>query len=142
MRAHPRRPRRATTGRRPGGSTASSSATGELDRRSFEHVLGGLARAGLVAVSDASFQKDGERIAFQRVSLTDAGAERGTEALGYVPIEQEEAARPRKRKKKAAASASSGTSGSSTLGTSAADAARRAFFAKKARAGRRRGKKH
>ena len=104
---------------------------GGLDRRSFEHILGGLARAGLVEVSDASFQKDGERIAFQRVSLTEEGREQGIGALGYVPIEQEEAARPKKRKKKAGA----------TAAAAPADAARRAFFAKKARAGKRRGKK-
>jgi len=82
-------------------------------------------------VSDASFQKDGERIAFQRVSLTEEGREQGIGALGYVPIEQEEAARPKKRKKKAGA----------TAAAAPADAARRAFFAKKARAGKRRGKK-
>ncbi|HLM71174.1 MAG TPA: RecQ family zinc-binding domain-containing protein, partial [Polyangiaceae bacterium] len=44
-----------------------------LDRRSFEHLLGGLARAGLVRLSEESFEKDGERIAFQRAYLTAEG---------------------------------------------------------------------
>ena len=88
---------------------------GGLDRRSFEHVLGGLARAGLVEVRDASFVKDGERIEFQRVSLTDTGLDHGAEALDAVPIEEAEA--PKKKKPKGAKQ----------------DAARRAFFAKKGR---------
>ncbi|WP_394837896.1 DNA topoisomerase 3 [Pendulispora rubella] len=40
-----------------------------MDRSSLEHVVGGLARAGLVSLADASFEKDGETIAFQRVHL-------------------------------------------------------------------------
>jgi DNA topoisomerase-3 len=88
-----------------------------LDRRSFEHILGGLARAGLVDVRDASFQKNGERIDFQRVSLTDEGRDRGGGEVGYVPVHQE-APRPKKRKKGA--------------GDAQKEAARRAYFAKKA----------
>jgi DNA topoisomerase-3 len=41
----------------------------ELDRRSFEHILGGLARAGTVELTDESFVKDGATIAFQRAHL-------------------------------------------------------------------------
>jgi hypothetical protein len=93
-----------------------------LDRRSFEHILGGLARAGLVEVRDASFQKNGERIDFQRISLTDEGRDQGEGALGYVPVEQE-AVRPKKRKKGA--------------GDAQKQTARRAYFAKKARARKR-----
>lgn len=44
-----------------------------LERRSFEHLLGGLVRAGLVEVREESFEKDGETIAYQRVSLTPEG---------------------------------------------------------------------
>ncbi len=88
---------------------------GGLDRRSFEHILGGLSRAGLVEVKDASFQKDGERIAFQRVSLTDEGASTAEGGRVVVSIEEEEA--PKKKKRKGDKS----------------DAARRAYFAKKAK---------
>ncbi|AUX22601.1 ATP-dependent DNA helicase RecQ [Sorangium cellulosum] len=48
-------------------------AGGSLERRDFEHLLGGLVRAGLVSVRDDSFEKDGEHIAFQRASLTPKG---------------------------------------------------------------------
>jgi len=42
-----------------------------LDRRSFEHIVNGLSRAGLVQVRTDSFQKGGEVIEFQRVTLTE-----------------------------------------------------------------------
>jgi DNA topoisomerase-3 len=54
--------------------------TGSLDRRSLEHVLGGLARAKVVRLEDDSFIKDGAVIAFQRVRAMrvspDAAADR------------------------------------------------------------------
>jgi len=43
---------------------------GAIARRDFERVLGGLARAGLVRLEDASFEKDGKSIAFRKVHLT------------------------------------------------------------------------
>ncbi len=46
---------------------------GELDRRSFDHTLGGLARDGLVRLEADSFEKDGVAIAFSRVHLTSRG---------------------------------------------------------------------
>ena len=39
----------------------------------FEGVLGGLVRAGLLALRDDSFEKDGRQIRFQRAALTDEG---------------------------------------------------------------------
>ena len=45
---------------------------GSLDRRSFEHLLGSLERAGIVRVTRDSFEKDGQRIDFQRAWLTDS----------------------------------------------------------------------
>jgi DNA topoisomerase-3 len=50
-----------------------SGAEGGVDRRAFEHLLGGLARAGLIEVTRETFEKDGRTIAFQRVSLTAEG---------------------------------------------------------------------
>jgi DNA topoisomerase III/RecQ family ATP-dependent DNA helicase len=44
-----------------------------LDRDTLGVLIGGLARAGLVELSDDSFEKGGETIAFQRVALTPAG---------------------------------------------------------------------
>jgi DNA topoisomerase-3 len=43
---------------------------GGMDRRSFEEVLGGLARAGLLRVTADTFEKEGQTIRFQRVWLT------------------------------------------------------------------------
>jgi len=50
-------------------------ADAEVDRRSLQHVLGGLVRAGVARLQDDSFVKDGAVIAFQRVYLT-GGANR------------------------------------------------------------------
>lgn len=44
-----------------------------LDRRDFEEVLGALARAGLIEVSEDSFEKDGRVIHYQRAELTPRG---------------------------------------------------------------------
>ncbi|HTN88052.1 MAG TPA: RecQ family ATP-dependent DNA helicase, partial [Sorangium sp.] len=85
-------------------------AGGSLERRDFEHLLGGLARAGLVHVRDDSFEKDGETIAFQRASLTPRG--RLGEAPADVPLAK---ASPKVKKRQGASSD-----------------ARRAFFARKA----------
>ncbi|XXT24877.1 DNA topoisomerase 3 [Sorangium sp. So ce429] len=85
-------------------------AGGSLERRDFEHLLGGLARAGLVHVRDDSFEKDGETIAFQRASLTPRGR------LGEPPVDVPLAKAPPKVKKRQGAKSSD---------------ARRAFFARK-----------
>lgn len=42
-----------------------------LDRRSFEHIVNGLSRAGVVRVRTDSFQKGGEKIEYQRVTLAE-----------------------------------------------------------------------
>jgi DNA topoisomerase-3 len=89
-----------------------------LDRKSFEHLLGALVRAGLVAVEAAEFERDGEWITFQRAVLTEAGREAGTSDLGALAVHETVAA--------AAASSSKRKS----------DAARRAFFARRNRAKR------
>jgi DNA topoisomerase-3 len=41
-----------------------------VDRRTFEHLLGGLVRAGVVKLAHETFEKDGQRIDYQRASLT------------------------------------------------------------------------
>jgi superfamily II DNA helicase RecQ len=47
--------------------------SGNMDRHAFEEVLGGMARAGLVQLSEATFEKDGKQIPYCRVALTRAG---------------------------------------------------------------------
>ena len=48
--------------------TQLSGGTG--DRRDFEHLITGLARAGLIELEEASFEKDGKRIDFRRARPT------------------------------------------------------------------------
>jgi DNA topoisomerase-3 len=68
-------------------------------RKTFERLLGGLVRAGLVKVSSDSFEKEGKRIDFTRASLTAAGRTAGGD-LGHVTLL--EAAAPKgKRSRKA-----------------------------------------
>ncbi|WP_437580875.1 DNA topoisomerase 3 [Sorangium sp. So ce887] len=88
-------------------------ADGSLERRDFEHLLGGLVRAGLVEVRDESFEKAGERIAYQRASLTPRGRLGEPRGVSDVPL----AKIPPKVKKRQGAKSSD---------------PRRAFFARKA----------
>jgi DNA topoisomerase III len=69
---------------------------GALDRRGFEDLLNAMARAGLVTVTDSSFEKDGKRIEFRKVRLTPEGQE--AEAAERVTIPEEVAAVPGQRK--------------------------------------------
>ena len=55
-----------------------------------------MARAGLVTVTDSSFEKDGRRIEFRKVRLTPEGQE--AEAAEHVTIPEEVAAVPGQRK--------------------------------------------
>ncbi|MFY2556110.1 DNA topoisomerase 3 [Corallococcus terminator] len=76
-----------------------------LPRRDFERLVGGLVRAGLTRLEVDSFDKDGQVISFQRVSLTDEG--RRTRAVDprhvVLPLALEKATK-RKRGKTQAAS--------------------------------------
>jgi DNA topoisomerase-3 len=76
---------------------------GPIDRRAFEHILGGLVRAGLVVVNEATFEKGGETIAYQRASLTPSGRAQGGHAT--------EIALPIASTKKAGQAGKSGKSG-------------------------------
>jgi DNA topoisomerase-3 len=42
----------------------------ELDRDSFEELIGAMARSGLVRLTDSVFEKDGKQIPFRKASLT------------------------------------------------------------------------
>ena len=83
-------------------------ATGQLhrevadavpERREFEGLLGGLARAGLVRLSPDTFEKDGRTITFQRAALTPEGRSATPAQIAAVPLEETApvAARPPKR---------------------------------------------
>jgi len=55
---------------------------GQVDRRSFEHMLGGLVEAGLVTISQTSFVKRGKVIPFERATLTGRGHSHALTAAG------------------------------------------------------------
>jgi DNA topoisomerase-3 len=78
-------------------------------RRGFERLLGGLAAAGLLAIADDEFEKEGRRIHFQRASLTAEALRGGIANLEDLRLPEEPAAEPRQRVRKgrkAAAAAS------------------------------------
>ncbi len=67
------------------------------DRKSFEHLLGGMVRAGLLLLQEDSFDKDGKTIRFQRAILTAEGYTGDPSALGRLELAQE---LPKTRKKR------------------------------------------
>ena len=75
-----------------------------LDRNDFEELIGAMLRAGLVAVEDAEFEKDGKIIPYRKISLTDAGyAVRATTPLNLLfsdGIVEEFGGTPAPKKKK------------------------------------------
>ncbi len=77
-----------------------SGAEALVDRREFERLLGGLARADLVQVTHDTFEKEGRTIAFQRVSLTSAARRGGFADLSGVAITDDAPARPGGARKK------------------------------------------
>jgi DNA topoisomerase-3 len=71
-----------------------------IDRKTFEHLLGGLSRAGLAIIRDDSFEKEGKTIRFQRVSLAPEGLRAGTEAARLVELAEEPAPAEKRKKKR------------------------------------------
>jgi DNA topoisomerase-3 len=69
-----------------------------FDRRSFELLIDGLVRAGLVEVLADSFEKGGKTIRFKRVWLTRPGRLAGRNGVDSVLVVEEVAAPPRKRR--------------------------------------------
>ncbi len=67
------------------------------DRKSFERLLGGMARAGLLRITEDEFEKEGRTIRFQRAMLTPDGARGEAGAIARVEVSDE---MPRTRKKR------------------------------------------
>jgi DNA topoisomerase III len=67
------------------------------DRKSFEHLLGGMVRAGLLLLQEDAFEKDGKTIRFQRAVLTAEGYTGDPTALSRLEMAQEI---PKTRKKR------------------------------------------
>ncbi|HEX4496661.1 MAG TPA: HRDC domain-containing protein, partial [Thermoanaerobaculia bacterium] len=68
------------------------------DRKSFERLLGGMVRAGLLRIAEDEFEKDGKTIRFQRAILTPEGYRGEPDALAGVEQTDE---LPSARKKRA-----------------------------------------
>ena len=101
-----------------------------VDRRTFEHLLAGLVRGGLVKVRSHSFEKDGQRIDYQRVSITTEGRQDSRERVQSVPLGENPALRTKRKPSRAK------DTGPTKKATKDKDAARRAFFVKRARRAR------
>ena len=75
-----------------------------FDRKSFERLLGGLSRSGLVRLSEDEFEKDGKIIRFQRAALTADGSRTPPEpaalALFVQLPEEAPATKPKRRDRK------------------------------------------
>lgn len=69
---------------------AEAGAGSGLDRRAFERLLDGLARAGLVEVRGDSFEREGRTIRFQRAELTVAGRMARSSLGGRLVLTEEE----------------------------------------------------
>jgi RecQ family ATP-dependent DNA helicase len=83
----------------------------EMSRDDFENLLGGMARAGILRLDDAVFEKDGRQIPYRTARLTRAGLELDAHtALDLVMKETEPPAAPRKGRKKGASAAGAGSS--------------------------------
>nr|WP_276572706.1 RecQ family zinc-binding domain-containing protein [Nannocystis pusilla] len=72
----------AADGQATGRLHRDTFPAGDVDRRSFEHLLGGLVAAGLVTIEEASFTKRGKVIPFERATLTAAGRSHEATAVG------------------------------------------------------------
>jgi superfamily II DNA helicase RecQ len=96
---------RSVGGRSTGKLHAEIHPNGEMTRDGFEEVLGAMARAGLIRVVDAVFEKDGKSIPYRKASLTSAGEgiEEGSPLDLVLKDAAQAAVRSRKRKKAKAA---------------------------------------
>ncbi len=63
------------TGRSIGQLHTQLCSKNGMDRDSFEELMGAMARAGLVRLVEASFEKDGRQIPFRKASLTRGGGD-------------------------------------------------------------------
>jgi DNA topoisomerase III len=77
-----------------------------VTRDEFEEVLGGLARAGFVHITDAVFEKDGKTIPYRRASLSRDGQDLNDNA--EIDFTLKEVLNPAKRRRKTASKAKQG----------------------------------
>jgi superfamily II DNA helicase RecQ len=101
---------RATGGRSTGKLYTQLFPHHEMSRDDFEDLLGGMARAGIVRLDDAVFEKAGRQIPYRMARLTREGMEVNARTpLDLVMKDREPPATPHKRKKKGKAPISAKT---------------------------------
>jgi superfamily II DNA helicase RecQ len=77
-----------------------------MSRDAFEEILGAMARAGLVRLSDAIFEKNGKQIPYRKVGLTRAAySVDETSQINFILKDTAPATRKRKRPTKLVAAA-------------------------------------
>jgi superfamily II DNA helicase RecQ len=97
-----------------------------MNRNDFEQVLGAMARAGLITLAEASFEKDGKQVPYRKAMLTAEGRRFDESAsINFVIKDTARPERTRQRKKKVKA----------TVGIKKAAASKQAPKAVKARNG-------
>ena len=74
--------------------------SGEVSRDVFEGILGSMARAGLLTQKESSFEKDGKRIPYRSVIITENGRAVGDDAPLELFMKDEMPATQRNRKKR------------------------------------------
>jgi RecQ family ATP-dependent DNA helicase len=97
---------------------ASSRSTGklyselfphkEMSRDDFEDLLGAMARAGIVRLEDAVFEKNGRQIPYRTAKLTRAGMTMDAQTPLELVMKDREPPAPRKRKKRKVGAGSAG----------------------------------
>ncbi len=75
----------------------------EMSRDDFEDLLGGMARAGIVRLDDAVFEKNGRQIPYRTARLTRAGVQMDAQTPLELVMKEREPPAPRKRRKKVGA---------------------------------------
>ena len=78
----------------------------QMPRNDFDALLNALASAGLVAIEEAVFEKEGRSIAFRKVSVTSEGQDVDERVLAELPLKDKSGAPTRKSQPKAGASKS------------------------------------
>ncbi len=71
----------------------------EIDRKSFEALIAGLARAGYISVFEDSFEREGKVISYRRASLTHEGRECRESVAEFVQLIASAPDAPKRRRK-------------------------------------------
>jgi RecQ family ATP-dependent DNA helicase len=80
----------------------------EMSRDDFEDLLGGMARAGIVRLDDAVFEKNGRQVPYRTAKLTRAGLQVDAQTPLELVMKDREPPTHRKRKKKKAGASGAG----------------------------------